>query len=257
MPLHRGVYAVGHARLRREGHWLAAVLAVGPRAVLSHRSAAALHDVRPTAGAQVDVATPRAGVTGQPGVQVHHTALRRGDVTVLAGIPVTTIARTLVDLAQVLPADHLRKALDTAAQLGRLDMRALADAQRRTRGRHGRGPAILAVALAELDALGTTLTRSELEERFQRLLADHRLPPPQTNVLIDGMEVDAVWPQASLAVELDGWHYHRSQRAFQRDRARANALTAAGYRVVRFTHDDVARRPAGVAELLRRLLAAG
>jgi len=255
IPLHRGVYAVGHRHLRREGHLLAAVLAVGPGTVLSHRSAAALHGIRPSTRPAVDVATPRQGRRGRPGIDVHvTTVLGRGDVTVVDGVPVTTVARTLVDLASVVPADHLAKALDTAERLRILDLRSLRAALRRTRGRRGGGHAALAAALAEHVALGTTLTRSELEARFGRLVRDHALPQPRTNVHVEGIEVDALWPEQRLVVELDGWRYHRTERAFERDRERSNLLVVAGYRVARFTHDDLVRRSDRTAQIIGDLL---
>jgi hypothetical protein len=251
--LHRGVYAVGHRRLRREGYWLAAVLAAGPEAALSHRDAAALHGVRPTQRSSVDVTTT-ADRRSFPGVRVHQTrVLDAQDVTSLEGIPVTSVARTLVDLATVVSADSLAKALSEAERLALLDVRALHAARARTRTRRGPGHARLAKALAELKAQGTTLTRSSLENAFLNLTTTAGLPTPQVNVHLGAQEVDACWPAQRLVVELDGWEFHRSRRAFQRDRAKTNELTAAGYRVVRFTHHDVAHRPGHVVEVLRRL----
>ncbi len=256
VPLHRGVYAVGHRRLRTEGHWLAAVLAVGPGAALSHRDAAALHGLRPSNRPRIDVTTTRRGRTRLPGVEVHHTTvLAPRDVTTIDAIPVTTVARTLVDLAQTVPRHHLAKALREAEHLRTADSREIEDVMHRTRTRKGPGHAALRAVLAEHRHRGTQLTRSLLEDRFLALVDAHDLPRPRANFHVAGREVDAVWPAARLAVELDGWERHKDRHAFQHDREKANALTEAGYTVLRFTHDDVVRRPAATARSLRTFLA--
>lgn len=251
--LHRGVYAVGHAQLRPEGRWLAAVLAVGRGAALSHRSAAALHGIRDGDGA-IDVTTTRRAAVR--GVVAHRTTrLAAEDLTTRRGVPVTTLARTLVDLAWVLPTAHVGKLLREVDRLGRLDAAAVHAALERTGGRHGAGRRALKAALAEHERLATSLTRSELEDRFLALLDAHGLPRPLTNHEIAGMEVDAAWPAQRLAVELDGWAYHAHRAAFEEDRARATRLTVAGWTLVRFTHAQVAERPERIGETLRALLA--
>jgi very-short-patch-repair endonuclease len=251
--LHRGVYAVGHARLRREGHWLAAVLAVGPGAVLSHRDAAGLHDLRPANHATTEVSTTR-----QPrairGIAIHRTTvLDAQDITTVSGIPVTTVARTLVDLAGLVPRDHLAKAIKEAERRHVLDMRQVEGAMARTRGRRGPGHRALREAIAEHVALGLTASESALEDAFLRLLRDARLPRPAINAYVEGFRVDAVWREQHVAVELDGWAWHHARDAFERDRERDAALTTAGWRVVRFTHRQVIGRPDAVVETLRRL----
>lgn len=244
IPLHRGIYAVGHRRLRREGG-LAAILWAGPGAVLSHREAAALHGLRKSDRPRVDVTTTHRGRRGAQGVELHRTTLLGlDDVTEVAGIPVTTVARTLVDLATVVPPEGVATAL-----------RELEAAMRRTRTRRGRSHAALERALAERRQRGTQLTRSVLEDRFLRLCEVHGLPRPRANFHIDGVEVDACWPARRLVVELDGWARHRDRHAFQRDRTEANELTRAGWRVLRFTHDDVVRRPAPTAATINAFLA--
>jgi very-short-patch-repair endonuclease len=255
VQLHRGVYAVGHGHLRREGHWLAAVLAV-PGAVLSHRDAAGLHELRPANHPGVDVATT--GRAGQHrGIRVHRTrVLDARDIVAIRGIPVTSLARTLVDLAGAVPSNHLASALREADDRLLLDARELQDAMARTKRRPGPGHRALREALAEHAALGATLTRSTLEDAFLRLVRHAGLPLPRTNVLVDGHEVDALWHEARLVVELDGWAFHRSKDAFQRDRAKGNALVRAGYVLLRFTHDDVTRRAEAVAAELREALTA-
>jgi predicted transcriptional regulator of viral defense system len=245
--LHRGVYAVGHASLRREGWWLAAVLAAGPGAALSHRDAAALHGIRPSNGARIDVTTA-AERRSTATIRVHtRRALDARDVTRIAGIPVTTAARTLVDLGEVVAHDALAKALSEAERQGKLDLRAIDVTLDRLRGRRGRGTAAIRRALAEHAIYGATLTRSELEDRFVFLLDARSIPRPLLNARIEGFEVDAVWEETRLVVELDGWAFHRTRRAFQRDRAKGNLLTAKGWTVLRFTHDDVMRRPRATA----------
>lgn len=253
LPLHHEVYAVGHRQIRREGRWLAAVLAAGPGAVLSHREAAALHGIRPSNRAKVDVTAPRR--RPQPGIDFHHAALDPRDVTTVDGIPTTTVARTLVDLANLVPRDHLAKALREAERQHVLDTRAIEAARARTTGRHGRGDLALKQALHELATLATTLTRSPLEVAFLRLVHQQGLPMPRTNVFIDTMQVDACWPEYRLVVELDGWANHHTRKAFHDDRTRDVRLTTAGYRVMRFTHAHVTRRPAWVAEMVRQALA--
>jgi very-short-patch-repair endonuclease len=259
LRLHRGVYAVGHAELRREGRWLAAVLASGPDAVLSHRSAASLHGLRPFSGTAIDVATPVHRASA-PGIRVHaRQRLDAADCTRLSGVPVTTVARTLVDLAGVVPADHLLRALRRAEELRTFDLHAIEAALARTSGRPGRGHAAMRAALAEARARATQLTRRALEERFLTLVTRARLPQPRTNVWFPALdfEADALWPEERVAVELDGWEHHRTRDAFHRDRAKANTLTLAGWTVLRFTHDDVVRRPAPTAAAIRAALAGG
>jgi very-short-patch-repair endonuclease len=251
--LHRGVYAVGHARLRKEGHWLAAVLAVGPRAVLSHRDAAGLHGLRPANHVRTDVTTTR-----QPraidGIAIHRTrVLDVEQVTTVSGIPVTTVPRTLVDLAGTVPRDHLAKAIKEAERRRTFDLGAIEVTLARTRGRRGPGHRALREAIAEHVALGLSATDSALEDAFLRLVRSHGLSLPATNALIEGFRVDAAWRAHRIVVELDGWQHHHTRHAFERDRERDAALTAAGWHVVRFTYRQVTARPDSVIQTLRRL----
>lgn len=255
--LHRGVYAVGHRQLRREGHYLAAVLAVGPGAVLSHRDAACLHGLRPGDHRRTDVSTERR-VKSTVRIAVHRTTvLAPDDVTRVGAVPVTSLGRTLVDLAGVVPRDHVAQALAEAERVHRVDVRAIEGALERLRHRAGPGNARLAAVLAQHRAHGLEVTRRELEQRFLALFDGDGsdLPRPRVNAIVDGLEVDAVWHAARVAVELDGWEFHRHRRAFQRDREKANALTTAGWTVLRFTHHDVVHRPAAVRAQLRRVVA--
>lgn len=253
IQLHRGVYAVGHRQLRREGCWLAAVLAVGPGAVLSHRDAAGLHDLRAANHIRVDVSTTR-----QPrairGVAIHRTrTLDARDITTVRGIPTTTVARTLVDLAGVVSHTHLARAIKEAELRNAFDLATVEAAMVRTRGRRGPGLRALREAIQERKELSATHTHSILEDAFLRLLRGASLPIPATNANVEGLWVDAAWRVHRLVVELDGWASHHTRQAFEVDRERDATLTAAGWRTVRFTYAHVVGRPDHVVSTLRRL----
>lgn len=251
--LHRGVYAVGHAPLRREGRWLAAVLAAGPGTVLSHRDAAGLHDLRPANHRQIDVTTTRQPRATE-GIAIHRTTvLGADDMTDVNGIPVTTVARTLVDLAGQVPHDHLTKAIREAERQHTFDLRAIESALTRTRGRRGGGHRALQRAIEEYATLGLSTTESVLEDAFLRLVQRAGLSKPATQVFAEGFRIDAMWQAERIAVELDGWAWHHTREAFERDRDRDAVLTGSGWRVVRFTHRQVTSRPDLVISTLRRL----
>jgi very-short-patch-repair endonuclease len=231
------------------------VLAAGPGAALSHRDAAALHGLGRWRTSRIEVTT--AGRASAPGLQVHaRRVLDPSDVTAVGGIPVTTIERTLVDLAEALTHDRLAHALSEAERRRVVDAGALRAAIARVAHRPGPGHALLRAVLAEHARRGVTLTRHELEIAFRALVRDHRLPEPELNAWIDGDEVDAVWRVERVAVECDGWETHRGRRAFQRDRTKGNDLTPRGWRLLRFTHADVIHRPADVAARIRTALRA-
>jgi very-short-patch-repair endonuclease len=254
LRIHRGVYAVGHRQLRREGHWLAAVLAAGPGAALSHRAAAALHRISASSGTKIDVTSP--AQRAQPtGVRAHRSILDANDVTTVDAIPATTVARTLLDLAGTVAPDRLRKALNEADRLHLLDIKEIHAVIERTKGRRGTSQRALKTALSDLAQHGTTLTRSHLEDAFLTVIRAAHLPKPQTNAYIEGMEVDALWREQRLVAELDGYAHHHRPHAFQQDRERDAQLLLNGYRVIRFTHHDVTRRPGYVARTLREALA--
>ncbi len=251
--IYRGVYAVGHRRLGVQGRWMGGTLTAGKESVLSHRSAADLWGLRRSASSVVEVTVPTlAGRRARDGLTVHRTSsLPISEITSRHGIRVTTPSRTLLDLAEVVPRRALERALDESEHLRLFDLRALRAAVVANPGRIG--AARLAAALLEHMA-GTTLTRSELEERFLELCRRHRLPAPLVNTRLGGFEVDFYWPDAALVVETDGRASHGTRAAFERDRARDAALTAAGYRVVRFTWRQVTAEPAAVAARLEALL---
>jgi very-short-patch-repair endonuclease len=246
--IHRGVYAVGHPGVTEEARWLAAVLACGPGATLSHRSAAELWRIGVREGRRLDVTVPRTRHGGAAGITVHRARrLEPGEVTTLRGVPVTTLPRTLVDLADVVGEGELARAIHEAQVAHRLSPRALEAAAGRAHGRRGSGR--LARAIGDPDR-----TRSALERRFRRLCREHGLPRPAVNERVAGMEVDFLWRERRVVAETDGWAFHRTRAAFETDRERDQALTRAGYRVVRFTHRQVAARPGEVAATLRAAL---
>jgi predicted transcriptional regulator of viral defense system len=253
--IHRGVYAVGHGRLTLRGHWLAAVLAYGPKAVLSQRSAAALHGIRPDNRPKTDVTLPSRSARSRPGIDVHaSTTLEPADLTTIAGIPCTTLPRTLLDLAEVVDERAVEKAVNQAEVLRRFDLRAVEEVLSRASGR--RGAAVLKRVLGNYD--GPTLTDRELEERFLALCRKASVPRPEVNEWItlgEGIayKVDFLWRAERLGVETDGWGSHGTRRAFESDRRRDRRLSLAGWTIVRFTWRDVERAPAEVTETVAGL----
>jgi very-short-patch-repair endonuclease/predicted transcriptional regulator of viral defense system len=234
--MHHGVYAVGHRVLTADGRRLAAVLAAGAGAVLSHGSAAAAWELRPPSSGLIHITVPgHAGRERRVGLKVHRSVtLRPGDVTHHRGIPITTPARTIIDLSRTLKGRPLEHVVDLADQRGLIDF---ADLRR----------ANSASLQAVLQRYTAAPTRSELEERFLALCDDHGLPRPETNKRIEGIEVDFVWRDARLIVEVDGYRYHRSPSAFEADRERDVTLTAANWVVLRFTWRQITRRRGWVA----------
>jgi hypothetical protein len=255
--IHRGVYAVGRPKLTQHGYWMAAVLAYGEGAVLSHRSAAALHGLRPTNRRNTDVTVPSRSARSRPGIDVHRsTTLQPSDATTVDGIPCTTVARTLVDLGDVAPRRAVEQAVDQAEVLRVFDGRAVEDALERAGPRRGAG--VLRAVLAEYK--GPTMTRQQLEELFLAICRTASLPSPAVNdsiTLDDGVtyQADFLWRKEKLIAETDGRDTHTTRKAFEHDRLRDLRLTLAGFTVVRFTWRQVADDPRGVAEALRGLLA--
>lgn len=236
---------------------MAATLAAGPRAVLSHRDAAALHGLRaPSNSAKTDVTVPT-DVRSTPTLRVYgRRVLDAADVTVLDAIPTTTVERTLVDLADVIPRHALAAALSAAERARAIDLHELGDAIQRVQGRRGPGPARLRAVLAEHARNGAQLTRSDLEQRFLALVSGAGLPTPKMNAVIDGREVDAVWHAERVAVELDGYAFHSDRVAFIKDRRKANHLQLAGWQPLRYTHADLLHDRARIVRELREALGA-
>jgi very-short-patch-repair endonuclease len=253
LRVHRGVYAVGHKRLTAKGRWMAAVLACGPGTVLSHLEAAALHDLRQIGSGPVNVTAP--GRHELAGIRCHWArTLDRHDTTTVDGIPVTTLARTYLDLAEALNHRRLLEALEAGQRQNKLDRHAIEAVIARNPGRHGITP--LQDAIAELTD-EPPLIQSPLEHAFREIIRRHHLPQPQFNVYVEGELVDVVWREHRLVVEVDSWGYHRGKRSFENDRRRGNKLLRARWRLARFTDAQVTFGPDGVGVELSELLNEG
>lgn len=229
------------------------MLAYGPDALLSHRTAAVLWGFqRPRRGpVHVTAGCGRQGIRRREGIWVHRCKLAPEDRATRDGLPATTVARTLFDLAEVVPLESLKGAAEEADRLKLLRLAELEKVCERGRGRRALRP--VRRLLAELGPPDGG--RSPLEIRFPAFVREYRLPPPVQNVHVLGHEVDALWPAAKLVVELDSWEYHGHRAAFERDRARDPELLIAGYRTIRVTHRRLDREADRLAEEIRRLLA--
>jgi hypothetical protein len=247
-PVYRGVYTIGHGLLTRNGRWMAAVLACGPGAVLSHRAAAALWGIR--GGTAVEVTIPGSR-RKRRGIVLHRADLPDDETTVHLRIPTTTVPRTLLDLSAVVQLHELRGAMRQTEQLGLTDPLWVGDLMERYPRKPGMP--ILRVVVREA-RLGLGIVKGELEERFQAFLIDAGLPLPKTNVLVEGLEVDCVWPAERLIVELDSRTHHAIASAFEADRARDRRLEARGWRVIRITWRQLHDTPDEVRRDLIRLL---
>lgn len=253
-PLHRGVYRVGPVASVRARE-MAACLACGPTAMLSHGSAAEAWGMRSPGPdtAPVEV-TVRRGHPERPGIVAHRrTTLHDDERTRLDGIPITTPSRTLLDLAVAHPPRTLERALDEAMARWQTTTRAVHRLLQRHEGRPG--TTRLRAVMARDHG---SFTRSEAEERFLDLVRTARLEEPETNARVGRYEVDFVWRTERLAVEIDGYSFHASRRAFERDRLRGQELTALGYRMIRVTWRQMVDEPLRlVAQLAQALSAAG
>jgi very-short-patch-repair endonuclease len=254
LPLFRGVYAVGHAAVDTWGRRIAAALTLGERAVLSHRSAAAAWGVRANDGARFDV-TVRAGSGrgARKGIAVHRMAVEPFETTVLDALPLTTPARTLLDLAEVVQTHELRQAIAAAEGLRVFDLRALT----RVLDAHpARAGAARLHRLLASQEVGEGVTRSELENRVLALCARFGVPRPLVNATVAGLEVDFFWPAAGLVVEADSRRHHHTRQAFERDRERDAILLRHGLRVLRLTYARIVGEPDSVGADLLALTAA-
>jgi predicted transcriptional regulator of viral defense system len=251
--VHRGVYAVGRARLDARGRRMAAVLACGTGAVLSHRTAADALGLLPSASSRIEVTVPGRSRRNRPGVTIHRSpALRPDDCTQQDGIPCTNPARTLLDLAAVVSAATLAQAIEAAERIRLFDGEAVTDVLARAAGR----PAArrLRAALAAYFG-GPVPTRRELERRALQLFDQAGLPRPRVNSLVptgEGpLEVDFCWPDRRLVVEADTFEFHGTRAAFERDRRRDQLLRSAGWAPVRITWRQVNQAPGEVAAAVR------
>lgn len=239
--LHVGVYAVGHAKVSAAGRRLAAVLACGRGALISHQTAGDLWNVRPTASPRIHVTVPTTAGRRRPGIAVHRSrTLSAEHAATVDGIPVTTVSRTLADLATCLDAASLRKTIERANRLKLLDVASLPKTRRLQE-------AIEAAHLGHVD--------SDLESDFLALCRTHGIPKPETHALVAGHRVDFLWRAEKVVVETDGWAYHSGRREFRGDRRRDADLTLRGYAPLRFTYEDVHRDAEDTASRLTMLLA--
>ena len=237
--MHRQVYAIGGGALVPRARYLAGVFGGGPGAVLSHRSGAGLWRVQPHHAGPVHVT---GGISRAPRstLVVHRTRrFEQGVRTVRHGVPVTTLARTLIDLAEIGSPEEVETAVRAAERLHDFDRRLLVPIP----GRRG----------ARLLAPPSHFIRGHLEPLLTPLLVRHGLALPVFNEQWEGLELDAVWWSAGLVLEVDDWETHRHRDAFIRDRRRSRRIQAAGYRAIQATYEDLTRDAATFAAELRAL----
>ena len=246
---HPGVYSVGCRAITPLERAMAAVLACGPTAVLSHGSALALWGIwkRWDTPFETTVVADRR----PKGIRVHRVrTLDRRDATRQQGIPVTTLARALLDMAPRMNARALTRAVNDARLQHHLGVSALLDVIERNPGHRGRGTLEVVLGLAT-----ERPTRSAFEDDFPAFCKRHDLPHPQMNAVVCGHEVDALFPEAKVIVELDGWAFHSSRTSFEGDRRRDADTLAAGFATLRITWDRYEQDPGGEALRLKQILA--
>lgn len=257
--LYRAVYALTPpSLLPLNGRYLAAVLACGPGAALSHRSAADLLGLRKTDRAPIDVIVPGRTARRHDGIDIHRsTTLTAADTTIVDGIPVTTVARTALDLATVVRRRAVERALDQAEMLQVFDLNALRD--QLDRNPHHPGAPALRAVLDEHIA-GTTVTWSDLEELCLEVTRAAGVQPPEVNVYVDPgdgeppIRPDFVWRAQRVTVEADGFGSHKTRHAFENDRRRDQRLIRAGWRPVRVTDRQLRQERGRIVALLIDLL---
>ena len=256
--IHCGVYAVGHRALSLQGRWRAAVLACGPDALLSHRDSAQLRGLIRSGRSRIEVTVPSDRSRRVAGVQVYVSRrLVPQDRSVCDGIACTSVALTLLNIAAVDSRRRLERTCDEAEVQRFFDLTAIEELLGRSRG--CRGADRLRSVLDE-HAMGTTLTRSELEELMLALCREAAVAPPIVNEHViggsgHGYSVDFLWPEQRLIVETDGLAFHSSRSAIERDRRRDADLVRVGYRVLRVTWSQIEHAPREVVLMLRAALA--
>jgi very-short-patch-repair endonuclease len=229
---YKGVYAVGYRELTPKGHALAAVLAYGPTAVLSHQSAAELWQLRPHAGRRAHVTVPGTSRKSRPRIQVHRARrLEPEDITVHQAIPLTSVGRTLVDLAAVVSSSVLTKAIEEAERRERFDLIAIEATIARAPTRKGVKPLLKALSAYR----PPPTTRSRTERRMIKALHSAGLREPRINTLVADYEADLYWPEARLVVEIDSPGFHDNPRVFETDRIKDAVLQRHGIAVLRIT----------------------
>jgi hypothetical protein len=260
--IHAGVYSlVPRDLLKREGIYMAAVLACGPGAVLSHRSAAVLHELRDWGATRIEVTVSTRSTRAHPGVAVHRsTTLTEADVTVVNKIPSTSVHRTLLDLADVVTQRQLERSFDQAEIVEVLDLMAVNDQLARNPTRPG-AKAVKAVLRDHY--IGSTATRNENEELLLQITRGLKIPDPECNaliVLLDGgppIRPDFVWRKQRVVLETDSKKWHGSRQRMEIDRRRDQRLTAAGWTVIRTTWRQLKYRPHELRPVLLKLLGPG
>jgi uncharacterized protein DUF559/putative AbiEi antitoxin of type IV toxin-antitoxin system len=250
-PLRTGVYAVGRPQITREGRWMAALLACGEGAMLSHRSAAALWGFGVEHPDYIEISVRRHHKVRRPGIRVHDRAgLWSRDIGSCFGIPVTQPVRTFLDLATVAGPRTLERAINEADKLDVINADALRRALDDYRGQPGVRP-----LRRILDEHTFRLSDDELERLFRPIAVTAGLPTPLTKHKVNDFEVDFFWPDLRLVVETDGWRYHRTPSAQTRDALRFQTHTAAGLTPLRFSHWQVKYEPAHVRRILQKTAA--
>jgi hypothetical protein len=249
-PLHRGVYAVGHTNLSLHGTCMAAVLACGEGALLSHYSAGWLWGISKGSPVPIHVTTPIPRRLHLPVRRHHSRILELEDHVVIAEIPVTALPRTLLDFAAIVRFGRLRRLIERSEELEIFDLSPIEALLARSGGHRGAKPLSRAVALYRPAAI----SRSDLEREFLALVLESGLPRPSTNYVERGFELDVYWPEHRFAVELDVFETHGTREAFERDRLRQEELLLAGVELIRVTGPRLEREPTLVIEHVARLL---
>ncbi|HEV7562065.1 MAG TPA: type IV toxin-antitoxin system AbiEi family antitoxin domain-containing protein [Solirubrobacterales bacterium] len=250
-PVGHGIYAVGWPYLTRQRRWMAAVLAGGAKAALSHRSAAALWEIGAEHPRYIDVSVRRRAELRRPGLRIHgRPSLPASDIWVRDDIPATSPARTLVDVASELTPIVVERAVNDADKRDLIDPETLRSALDDYAGEPGVRP-----LRALLDRLTFRLSDSDLEIYFRPIATAAKLPRPLSKQRVNGFEVDFFWPELGLVVEADGLRYHRTPSAQARDALRDRTHVIAGMTPLRFTHYEIRYEPRKVCLDLKRAAA--
>lgn len=240
--LHEGVYVLGHRAISRRGRWIAALRAGGPNAALCGRSGASCRGLSIREGAAVEVCVPPTGRRSVGGIAIHAARLDPEEAGLFKGLPVASLAYPLLQLASTVSERTLETLMAEASHMG-MSASALEGQIQRARGRRG----VRALRLAADGYRGDEATRSVPEADFMLLCQRRGIPPPVVNVPVGDFEVDFLWPEATLIVDIDGFGPHRRRERFEGDRARAVKLRLSGYEYLPFTPRQVRDRSNWVA----------